>query len=386
MLMKRLLRILTIFCVLQGLSVLGAASTLSQDAHLAGCRYFPGTGHNVQGEFLAFYDRFRGEVTLGQPRTEAFVQDGLTVQYFERARMELHPSNPSQYRVQLTLLGDLLGYGQPAIPAQDIPPFTNMQRRYYPQTGHTLSYVFLQYYGIRGGIDLFGCPITEMMTEGGTTVQYFERGKMEWHPENPIASQITLGSLGNECILRWNVNPQYLAPVASMCGVASVRPTAVPTVPRPPAPQPTTPVSPPSPGPAPQGILTPVPPAAATPVPQPRPQEETWPVAPPAPPLATDFSVAAAVKYRNTGQGGSQTIYVRVVDSLGQGIANAPVQATVHFQTGDVVARGSTDGSGSCSLTFNIGFPPPGYTVMIEVRVTHAGRTVTTHDSFMVWS
>lgn len=384
--MRRLLRILTIFCMLQGLSVLGAAAVLSQGTRAAGCRYFPGTGHNVQSEFLAFFDRYGGEVTVGQPRTEAFVQDGMTVQYFERVRMELHPSNPAQYRMQLTLLGDLLGYRQPEIPAQDIPPFSNMQRRYYPQTGHTLSYVFLQFYDAHGGLDIFGCPITEMVMEGGCVVQYFQRGKMEWHPENPISSQVTLGSLGNEYILYTNLNPQYLAPVASVCSSASVGPVATPIPAPTPTSQPATPYSPPGSEPVPQGISPDVQPAAVAPTPQPQPTDQQPTIAPPPPMTTTDFSVSAAVKYRITGHGGTQTIYVRTLDSLGRGVGNAAVEASVHFQTGDVVTGGTTDGSGSCSLTFNIGFPPPGYTVMIEVRVTHAGRTVITRTSFIVWS
>jgi hypothetical protein len=91
-------------------------------------------------------------------------------------------------------------------------------------------------------------------------------------------------------------------------------------------------------------------------------------------------------KYRITGQGGTQTLYVRAMDSQGRGVGSAAVEATVHFQTEDVVARGTTDASGSCCLTFKIGSAPPGYTVLIEVRVAHAGRTVTSRASFVVWS
>jgi hypothetical protein len=393
-LMRRLLGTLIIFSMVLGLGVLGAAPVQSQSTRVAGCRYFPATGHNVQSEFLAFFDRFHGETFFGQPRTEALVEDGLTVQYFERVRMELHPSDPPLYRVQLTLLGELLGYSQPPISSDSIPPFSNPQRRYYPQTGHTLSYVFLQYYDRHGGIDVFGYPITEMVTEAGCTVQYFQRGKMEWHPENPLQSQVTLGALGNEYILRTNVNQQFLAPLASVCSSQLASPTSIPVPAPTSATQPTALSAPTVSGtesatlPAPAGsgpvaqvefngvVLT----AGPQPV---RPQAAE---VPPAPQISTDFSVSAGVKYRITGQGGTQTLHVRAVDSQGRWVANAAVQAIVHFPAQGVVARGTTDAAGSCCLTFSIGSAPPGYTVMIEIRVTHAGRTVTTRTSFLVWS
>ena len=52
----------------------------------------------------------RGGVEIfGYPRTEAFNEDGLTVQYFQRARFELHADKlGTPYEVQLTLIGDIL--------------------------------------------------------------------------------------------------------------------------------------------------------------------------------------------------------------------------------------------------------------------------------------
>jgi hypothetical protein len=381
-LMRRLLIILVIFWMLQGLGALEAAPVQSQDARVAGCRYFPATGHNVQGEFLAFFDRYGGETLFGQPRTEVLVQDGVTVQYFDRVRMELHPSNPAEYRVQLGLFGDLLGYRQPPIPSESIPPFDNMERRYYPQTGHTLSYVFLHYYDTHGGLDVFGYPIAEMENEGERVVQYFQRGKMEWHPENPISSQVTLGALANDYILTTNAIQPYLASVASACSSsASASTSSIPIANPTPVTRPAASSSSSGSGPVAQSQTNAVPPA-----PQAPPQSLPPTALPPVQPVSTDFSVSAAVRYRITGQGGTQTLYVRAVDSQGRGVGNAAVQAIVHFQTENVIAQGVTDGSGSCCLTFSIGFPPPGYRVIIDVRVNHAGRTVTSRASFTVWS
>ncbi len=305
--MRRLLTIAILVSLVLALSPLGVASVLAQGGRVAGCRYFPATGHNVQGEFLSFFDRYNGEVLFGQPRSEALVQDGLTVQYFERVRMELHPSNPAPYRVQLSLLGDLLGYRQPPIPADSIPPFNHPQRRYYPQTGHTLSYGFMQYYDSHGGLDVFGYPISEMINQNGLVIQYFQRGKMEWHPENPVSYQVTLGTLGNEYIVRRGVSQQALAAVGSACSSStSIGQSTVPIATPTPVLRPTAPPSPPVSGPVGQTVPTPV---GSNPQPPPQNPQPTAPAAPQ--PAAIDFSVTAAVKYRITGQGGTQTVYVR---------------------------------------------------------------------------
>lgn len=78
-----------------------------------GARYFPETGHNVRGRFLEVFDQYGGLYIFGYPRTEELQEevDGVmrTVQYFQRARMELWPEFAgTPYEVQLTLLGDLV--------------------------------------------------------------------------------------------------------------------------------------------------------------------------------------------------------------------------------------------------------------------------------------
>src|SRR5512142_2108622 len=72
-------------------------------------RYFPATGHYVRGDFLAFFDANGGLGTFGQPRAEAFDENGRTVQYFQRARLEWWPENAPGTQVQLGLLGAELG-------------------------------------------------------------------------------------------------------------------------------------------------------------------------------------------------------------------------------------------------------------------------------------
>lgn len=54
-------------------------------------RLFPATGFAVGGEFLRFWRDQDGAQAFGNPLSPPVQEDGRTVQYFERARFELHP-------------------------------------------------------------------------------------------------------------------------------------------------------------------------------------------------------------------------------------------------------------------------------------------------------
>ena len=53
--------------------------------------YFPQTGHWLGHGFLHYWSQFGDLPTFGYPISEEVVENGLTVQYFERARFEWHP-------------------------------------------------------------------------------------------------------------------------------------------------------------------------------------------------------------------------------------------------------------------------------------------------------
>jgi hypothetical protein len=65
-------------------------------------------------------------------------------------------------------------------------------------TGHTLRDPFLSYWQQHGGLAQFGYPLSEPFSEQSNTytVQYFERNRFEYHPENPTGQQVLLGLLG----------------------------------------------------------------------------------------------------------------------------------------------------------------------------------------------
>jgi hypothetical protein len=66
------------------------------------------------------------------------------------------------------------------------------------ETSHFLRGAFLNYWETHGRTPVLGVPITEPIAEGGLTVQYLERARLEWHPEisNDPNRAILLGRLG----------------------------------------------------------------------------------------------------------------------------------------------------------------------------------------------
>ncbi|NWJ46784.1 MAG: hypothetical protein HXX08_12970 [Chloroflexi bacterium] len=61
---------------------------------------------------------------------------------------------------------------------------------YFPETGHNLRNSFKAYWEANGGLSIYGYPISEEFYEvnpddgNNYVVQYFERARFEWHPEN----------------------------------------------------------------------------------------------------------------------------------------------------------------------------------------------------------
>lgn len=78
------------------------------------CRIFPETGHQVCPPLLAQWEQAGGLDLVGLPLSEAFPVTGesgeqYSVQYFERARLEHHPSRAgTPYEIQLGLLSNEL--------------------------------------------------------------------------------------------------------------------------------------------------------------------------------------------------------------------------------------------------------------------------------------
>ena len=68
---------------------------------------------------------------------------------------------------------------------------------YFEETGHNVGYAFRRFFEVHGGVDTFGYPRTEELTEGGRTVQYFQRARLEYHPEHAgTEREVQLAPLG----------------------------------------------------------------------------------------------------------------------------------------------------------------------------------------------
>lgn len=168
--------------------------------------YFPETGQVVAGTFLRYWQQYGGRAQFGLPHTREFQERSpydnklYTVQYFERARFELHPEQRDpQYQVLLGLLGR--DFHPPDPPAARLAGAT-----YYEATGHNLGGAFRAYWLSHGGLFVSGLPITEEFTEISPddgkpyTVQYFERARYEYHPENAAPYNVLLGLVGNRLL------------------------------------------------------------------------------------------------------------------------------------------------------------------------------------------
>ena len=169
-------------------------------------RCFPQTGYCVGGEFLDYWERHGGLALNGYPISDPLIRkldDGRVyrVQYFERVRLEAHPEmiDPQQ-RVQLGQFGRSIHGGvDPAVPPRE-------GATYFAETGHNLTGRFGSYWELNGGLAQFGYPLTEEIEEriGATSyrVQYFERARFEYHPENATPNDLLLGQFGREILVQ----------------------------------------------------------------------------------------------------------------------------------------------------------------------------------------
>ncbi len=171
-------------------------------------RYFPETGFTVGHGFLRYWEAFGGLPVFGYPLTEEYrdPQTQLVTQWFERARFEWHPGAwPARYDVLLGRLGVELARREGLLgtaPFQRIAAASDAHCTYFPETGHRLCFGFRAYWQAHGGLPIFGYPISEEFRDPrtGLTVQYFERQRLEWHPDNPPAWQVLGGRLGAELL------------------------------------------------------------------------------------------------------------------------------------------------------------------------------------------
>ena len=157
-------------------------------------RYIAQTAHSIGGDFLTFYRRYDGLRLFGLPLSEAFVEAGRHVQYFERVRLAAGRGG-----IAVDPLGSELTAASRPTPLLPVPSTPTL--RYFAQTGHTLGGRFLAFWSAHQGDLLLGPPITEPMVDrgngGGFAVQYFRRARLEYHPDLAgTGYEVEAGQLG----------------------------------------------------------------------------------------------------------------------------------------------------------------------------------------------
>jgi lipoprotein-anchoring transpeptidase ErfK/SrfK len=222
-----------------GLWVVPPASQAESEALL-----FASSGQRLTNElgFLAHWRSGNGPVTLGAPITPPLLENGLSVQYFERGRLELHPEYGG------AILRGRLGveYAAALWRSFEAPQSADQPgRQLFAETGHTLGEPFAAFWAANGGLDAFGYPISEPAWEyvGAELllVQYFERARLE---QQPLAADPALamrvGALGRDLALLRGLPTAPADPAGALVvdngGLALPTPIPPTAVPAPPAP------------------------------------------------------------------------------------------------------------------------------------------------------
>lgn len=163
--------------------------------------YFEETGQYLGGELLEFWLQYGGLRVFGYPLTGEIPDGEITVQYFERAVLELHPDNEPEWSVLLRRLGEEASGPSLKHNGAFKPSDDSSSLRYVPQTEHKISSRFYGHWRSHGGERIFGYPISSEFEANGTTYQYFERAVFQYHPDSPPKWRILQPHLGAEATM-----------------------------------------------------------------------------------------------------------------------------------------------------------------------------------------
>jgi hypothetical protein len=307
-----------VFCLL--LTTWGSVQAQTSDVE-----YFQETGHSIQGDFLRFYQSFPNPTyNFGYPITEQFTsKDGKTVQYFQRARLEMATDSASN--VKLTPLGSLMYSPGDRRVAVNNP----LACRTFTETGYSVCFAFLEFFEQNGGIERFGPPITPFEFHNNQIVQYFENARLEWQPGLGEGQRIGVTDLGKLYFDQLGEERAFLKPIQ-------------------------------------QGIL------GSNPIPE---REVLY--------LQVRAFPAKAV----TTPTDQQTVYVLAQDQNLQAVGNASGFATIQLPDGQLLSRTfSVNEKGVGTFEFDYQDQPNGRLVIINISMTYNNDLQgTTATSFRIW-
>lgn len=207
----RLLIILLILVLSCGLSGQTAAAQSTDFI------YSESKGHTISGAFLEYYRQSPNPKDIhGEPITEAFLdpKTNLLVQYFEKSRLEYHPTQSAGQQVQQTALG-LSHYLQvkEQIQPGNVFDFAN-NCKVFKDTDLMICMAFRAFYEANGAEHTFGPPVSNAVWLNGRLVQYFFYNRLEWHPELPSGKNIKVSNLGYDYFFSNQENTSRLEPIS----------------------------------------------------------------------------------------------------------------------------------------------------------------------------
>jgi hypothetical protein len=102
------------------------------------CVYFNDTGHSVCYYFLDYWRQAGGLDLFGYPISEYLIENGVIVQYFQRAKMEWQPSKPAGQRIQLAPLGEIY-YKWAKLDPRGLEPQLPIDSRIHPAVSKSIK-------------------------------------------------------------------------------------------------------------------------------------------------------------------------------------------------------------------------------------------------------
>ena len=156
------------------------------------------TGHTIREPFLSFFTANGGVARFGYPRTDAIGEDGKTVQYFQRSRLEI-VSDDEEERVVQSPLGKALHSGE------DLSAASAQTDSGATQEQYAVDQVFANFYASNNGLESYGSPVAPAADEeqlNGATLftQYFEFARLDHHAG--AATPILLGLIGDQYLMQ----------------------------------------------------------------------------------------------------------------------------------------------------------------------------------------
>lgn len=193
---------------------------------LTACATPPNSNGVVSGQFSIsplfsqFYESHGGAGVLGVPLSNEINEGGITVQYFQNAKLEYYPQLPGDHQVILASLGQTYFGLAPCISA------ASAGDALYFNNCHSVDPAFRDYFESQGGLAFFGYPISERyISQGRMLAQNFERATIIWESSLPAQNKFGLLPLGAA------VCPPAACAADVRSALVVLPPPATPTVP-----------------------------------------------------------------------------------------------------------------------------------------------------------